>query len=187
MEIKKRVKLYLSFVVAVVGLSFVSLETVSLDDLKQIRAVPYYQGLEAGGDTLFWDIAKRYKDTPEALLNAFEYRHKTYFIPWENYTYTQGYDGDIAVIVFHKLIHDIPIAEFVREHGFQTMGKMIHSSPEKNRTLLYGKIQKWYFDNKENLIWVEDKSIYHDMMQNPLGGCYRLKSLSFDTFPNRCL
>jgi len=156
-------------------------------DLYKIKTVPYYLGLEAGGDKLFWAIAKTYKNDLDSLTKAFSFRKDTEFIPWRSYTNTIGCDGDIAVLIFSTLVKDIPFLKFAKESGFNTMGRMIAANPKKNREILYNKIKEWYKKNKNKLIWREDNSLYRSKMKNPLGGCYRLKTIEFKKYGNRCL
>ena len=147
---------------------------VTIEHLHLIHHVPYFLGEEAGGDRLFWVILQKYKDHPEVLIEAMLCRKKTDFIPWGNYTYTQGYDGDIAMLMLRSLIPNLP-SPLVGEPKPTTMQEVFRVEPLEKRRIIYEKYKKWYKENKNNLEWFNDNRVYHSKMKNPIGGCYKLK------------
>jgi len=149
--------------------------------LKKIQNVPYIP--EYSGDSIYWEIVKNGLEIVPHLINFISDSTVTEInVPNFGGFYTIG---DLSFSILSKIIHDIPVfsllkidKKIVEEIGFGAYWNFVRSE-YKNRILFKEKISRWYYSNKDNLIWKTDdrefKGGTHNFpRKNPAGGYYIL-------------
>ena len=145
-------------------------------NVANIKEMPYIP--ELSGDTTYWEIVKGGIDTIPMLIKHLDDTTKTQ-APVPNFG---GYYtvGDVCWSAILKIIRDVPTNQFIPKDI--TYWMFVRES-RKNRKILKRKFKKWFYQNKDKLIWVKDTMRYRTPQDwkypnnlNPAGGYFIIEN-----------
>lgn len=160
-----------------------------VDSLRYVEEMPYIcpTGIKDNkfstgcGDDLYWNVVMLRDNIIELLIDKLDDTTTTKaFVP-----YFGGYHtiADLAFVALEEIIHGIPTFELLGvkfdENGCGYCSYWQHlRKSNKNRKKFKQAVKEWYFNNKEELTWVESNffSSCDCSGEHPNGGHYRLKS-----------
>ena len=153
-----------------------------VENLKEINEMPYIP--EFSGDSVYWIAVKEKLLVVPYLIEKLDDTTATNAsVPNFGGNYTVA---DISYQVLSDIIHGMPTKQFVDTTNLKTLSlggywyywEYVRSSYD-NRKQFKQRIKSWFLENKRNLLWIEDTTIYRDdfgkEMKNPAGGYYKVK------------
>lgn len=150
-------------------------------DIAKISSMPYIP--ELSGDSLFWKITTNRKEIIPALINHIDDTASTFAnVPNFGGVYTIG---DVCIRAIKEIIFDFPTIKLIEkdssviaEKGFGVYWEYVRKSIE-NRRSLKKIVTKWYKENEQKLVWVDDERLYSTAdeteapaQKRPAGGYY---------------
>ena len=148
----------------------------------EIRELPY----ENIGDSIYWNIVKGGLNNVPLLIELLDNTKETGFqIPYFGRDYSIA---DLAYFIITDIIYCVPTYDLLEKagckidtgEGFANYWYCLEEN-ELNRKKFKAVVQKWFFNNKDNFIWLKtDMHNYTDFSEmepfkNPAGGYYIIK------------
>lgn len=183
---------YLFYILAVTLLSAPTFGQINfkrqVDSLRFVVEMPYIcegqfapnNNLPNCGDILFWKVVILKDSVIPLLIDRLDDTTTTpATVPNFGYNYTVA---DIAYVALEEIIHGIPTFKLLgikfdtKGCGYCSYWQYLNKS-STNRQKFKKAVQKWYDNNKANLIWVSsnDFSSCDCRGQHPNGGHYQLQ------------
>ena len=182
MALRRRVYLLLLVFLICNNKSFGQEKSVSIE-LAGISEMPY--GPRLSGDSTFWAFVKGKLDTIPSLIEVIDDTTKSEaYVQFFGGVYSVG---DIAVHIMLEVIPDVPINAILQNWdgydetmGFGNYWAFVRENKD-NRVELKEKLSIWFFENKDEFVWVNDDGLYLKEEKrgavrypHPSGGFYTL-------------